>query len=108
MTGVLIRYPLPIPINVVAEMAEDDEVMTIVASETQQLTAYNQYNNYGVNMNNCTWLIAPSNTCYTRDYGPWYIFDGEGNQGIINHIYNRPSRPDDNRIPRVLGDSLGI
>ena len=108
MTGVLIRYPLAIPLILVAEMAEDVEVMTIVASEAQLQTAYNQYNNYGVNINNCTWLIAPTNTCYTRDYGPWYIFDGEGNQGIINHIYNRPSRPDDNRIPRVLGDSLGI
>ena len=108
MTGVLIRYPLPIPINVVAEMAEDDEVMTIVASETQQLTAYNQYNNYGVNMNNCTWLIAPSNSYVVRDYGPWFIFTGDDVQGITDPIYNWVSRPDDNRIPIVVGDTLGI
>ena len=107
MTGVLIRYPLAVPLSLVAEMAEDVEVMTIVASQSQQQTAYNQYNNYGVNMENCTWLIAPTNTVYTRDYGPWYIFDGEGNQGIIDHIYNRP-RPADDQIPAILGETLGI
>ncbi len=107
MTGVLIRYPT-LPLILIAEMAEDVEVKSIVASESQLQTAYNQYNNYGVNMNNCTWLIAPTNSYVVRDYGPWFIFTGDDVQGIVDHIYNRPTRPDDNRIPMVLGDSLGI
>jgi hypothetical protein len=45
---------------------------------------------------------------WTRDYGPWYIFQGQNVQGIVDHIYNRPTRPDDNRIPERLGDSLNI
>jgi len=37
-----------------------------------------------------------------------YIFTGQNVQGITDHNYNRPTRPDDNMIPWVLGDSLNI
>ncbi len=108
MTGVLIRYPLGLPLGLVAEMSEDVEVKTIVSSTSQMNTAYNQYAAGGVNMANCSWLIAPSNSMWTRDYGPWYIFTGEDVQGITDHNYNRPTRPQDNLIPWVLGDTLNI
>ena len=107
MTGVIIRYPLYIPISLVAEMSEDVELMTIVASEAQIQTAYNQYNNYGVNMANCTWLISGAeNSPWTRDYGPWFIFTGEDEQGIID--FNAPYYPGDDPIPGILGDTLDI
>lgn len=108
MTGVLIRYPLGLSYSLIVEMAEDIEVMTIVSSLSQMQTVYHNYQSNGVNVANCTWLIAPSNSMWTRDYGPWYIFTGEDIQGITDHIYNRPSRPHDNNIPWVLGDTLDI
>lgn len=108
MTGVLIRYPLGISTEIVREMAEDVEVMTIVSGSSQQQQAYNQYAAAGVNMDNCTWLIAPSNSMWTRDYGPWFTFIGTDVQGISNHTYNRPTRPDDNNIPRVFGQTFNI
>jgi agmatine/peptidylarginine deiminase len=52
-------------------------------------------------------VVAPSNSIWTRDYGPWFILDGNGDQVIIDHYYNRP-RPDDDVIPGVLGDLWGI
>lgn len=108
MSGVLIRYPFGIPINLIAEMSEDVEVKTIVANTSQMNTVLSQYSAGGVNIANCTFLIAPSNSYWTRDYGPWYIFTGNNVQGITDHIYNRPTRPDDNNIPWVLGASLNI
>ena len=108
MTGVLIRYPLGLSYSVIAEMSEDVEVMTIVSSQNQANSVYNSYLNNGVNVANCTWLIAPSNSMWTRDYGPWFIFTGDDEQGISNHIYNRPTRPDDNNIPRAFGLDQGI
>lgn len=108
MTGVLIRYPLGISLELVREMSEDVVVMTIVSSASQQQTVWNQYNNAGVNMANTDWLIAPSNSMWTRDYGPWYIFTGDDEQGITDHIYNRPTRPDDNMIPWELGAYTGV
>ncbi len=58
-------------------------------------------------MDNVYFILAPTNSIWTRDYGPWFIFDGDGNQGIVDHIYNRP-RPLDDLIPQVIGDEWGI
>ena len=106
MTGVLIRYPLGLPYAVVAEMSEDMEVWTIVSSSYLS-QAQSNYAANGVNMSNCYLFIAYTNSYWTRDYGPWYIFDGNDAQGIVDHIYNRP-RPDDDEIPEEFGNYLGI
>ena len=108
MSGVLIRYPLGISYSIVAEMSEDVTIVTIVSSESQAQTVNNNYINNGVNVDNCEWLIAPSNSMWTRDYGPWFIFTGEEVQGISNHTYNRPSRPYDNMIPVRFGEAYDI
>lgn len=107
MSGVLIRHGGggAVPLHLIQEMAEDAEVLTIVASEQEQAQAEAWYANNGVNMANCSWLIAPTNTVLTRDYGPWYIFTGEAIQGITDNVYGNPL---DDLIPIVLGDSLGI
>jgi agmatine/peptidylarginine deiminase len=104
-TGVLISYPLWIPIELVAEMAEDVEVMSVVRSEVQMNQALEDYINAGVDTSNCTFLITGSPPGpWTRDHGPWYIFDGDDVQGIINNNYFGP----DDLVPQILGDSLGI
>jgi len=107
MQGVLIRYPFGISYQIIAEMSEDVEVVTIVASESEMNYVYSQYISNGVNMDNCEFLFAPSNSYWTRDYGPWFIFDGDDEQGIVDHIYNRP-RPDDDVIPSAFGNWQGI
>ncbi len=108
MTGVLIRYPLGLPTSLVAEMSENVTIVTIVSGTSQQNSATSQYQSAGVNMANCEWLIAPSNSMWTRDYGPWFIFTGNDEQGITDHIYNRPYRPDDNEIPWEFGAEYNI
>ena len=107
MQSVLIRYPLSIPVGLVKEMAEDCRVLTIVANSSQQQTALNYYQNNGVNTANCDFLIAPTDSQWTRDYGPWFVFDGDRQPGIVNFPYNRP-RPNDNDIPLKVADYLDI
>ena len=107
MQGVLIRYPFGISYQIIAEMSEDVEVVTIVASESEMNYVYTQYVSNGVNIANCDFLIAPSDSYWTRDYGPWFIFDGDDGQGIVDHIYNRP-RPNDDDIPTEFGNWQGI
>ena len=107
MEGVLIRYPFGISYSIIAEMSEDIIVTTIVSSTGQQNNVTNQYSSNGVNLNNCNFLIAPSNSYWTRDYGPWYIIDGNQDLAIVNFPYNRP-RPYDNDIPIEMADFLGI
>jgi agmatine/peptidylarginine deiminase len=107
MQGVLIRYPFGIPFSLIKEMAEDIKVITIVASTSQQQTVISQYQSHGVNLNNCDFLIAPTNTYWVRDYGPWFIFDGNNEPGIVDFPYNRP-RPSDDDIPIKVAQYLNI
>lgn len=106
-TGVIIRYPLGIPVALVAEMSEDVMVTTIVASQSVKTQAISTYTAAGVNMANTDFLIAATNSYWTRDYGPWFIFDGTDQLAIVDHVYNRP-RPDDDLIPSRLGTFWGM
>jgi agmatine/peptidylarginine deiminase len=107
MTGAIIRWPLGIPVSLIAEMSEDIEVWTIVEDAGDQASATSAYQSGGVNMDNVFFIMAPTNSIWTRDYGPWFIFDGAGDYGIVDHIYNRP-RPYDDVIPGVIGDLWGV
>ena len=107
MEGVLVRYPFGIPVSLIAMMSQHTKVVTLVSSTSQQNTVTGQYNSAGANIDNCEFLIAASDSYWTRDYGPWYVIDGNGDFGITNFPYNRP-RPNDNDVPIEVADYLGI
>jgi len=107
MQSVLIRYPFGIPMSLIIEMAEDCHVKTIVANSSQQTQVLNQYLAAGVDTANCEWLIAPTNSYWTRDYGPWFVVDGNYEAGISDFPYNRP-RPNDDNVPVVLAQQMDI
>jgi agmatine/peptidylarginine deiminase len=107
MQGVLVRYPFGIPIDLIKEMAEDISVTTIVANTFNQQTVTTIYQNNNVNLDNCNFLIAPTDSYWVRDYGPWFVFDGNNQPGIVNFPYNRP-RPNDNNIPIKVSEFLEI
>jgi agmatine/peptidylarginine deiminase len=107
MQGVMVRYPFGIPISLIAEMAEDTRVLTIVKNEVEKQSVLEMYANYNVNLEHCDFLFAPTNTYWTRDYGPFYIFDGNNNAAIVDFPYNRP-RPDDDNIAIAMAQYLNI
>ena len=105
--GAIIRYPFGIPMNLIKELAKDAKLTTLVASSSQQSTVTSQYQANGVNLANCSFLIAASDSYWTRDYGPWYVTFGNNQVGIIDFPYNRP-RPNDDEIPKKVALSQGI
>ena len=107
MTGVLIRYPLGLPYNLLREMNED-VVLSVVVSSSSYSAARSNFQSNGIDPAEVDWIIAPNNSIWTRDYGPWFVFDGNGEIAIINHTYNRPWRPDDNNIPLYCGAQWGM
>ncbi|MEI7725168.1 MAG: agmatine deiminase family protein [Bacteroidota bacterium] len=107
MQGALVRYPFGIPISLIKEMAIDVTVTTIVASTAQQNTVISQYVANGVDTSHCNFLIAPSDSYWTRDYGPWFESDSSDQIGIVDFPYNRP-RPNDDEIPKKVAAMLGI
>ncbi len=65
------------------------------------------YTQNGVNTDNCSFIVAPSDSHWTRDYGPWFVFDGNKQPGIVDFPYDRP-RPNDNNVPVAVAQDLGI
>ncbi|MFH1690217.1 MAG: agmatine deiminase family protein [Candidatus Eisenbacteria bacterium] len=107
MTGVIVRYPWGNPTSLLAEYAEDVTLWVIVEDAGDQSAATSDLTSAGANMAHVDWIFAPTNSIWTRDYGPWFLIDGNGEQGINDHIYNRP-RPQDDLIPSVIGTDWGI
>jgi len=105
MQGVTIRYPLGIPTSLVKSLAENCQVYCIVTSSYQS-QAKRSFQNAGVNMNRVTFVNAPSDSYWVRDYGPWYIFAGK-NPAIVDNVYNRP-RQNDDAIPSYFATFWNI
>jgi agmatine/peptidylarginine deiminase len=106
MTGVLITYPLDIPMHLVVEMSQDVEVMTLVPDEAWMQTALHDYILAGVDTSNCTFTFTGGFTWSdTRDFGPWYIFNGDDELGIICNLFFTSTMT---RVPQMVGDTLGI
>ncbi len=106
MQGVLVRYPLGVSTAIVAEIAEDVMVYCVVSSYNQT-SAYNTFNNAGVNMDHVEFLITGTDTYWIRDYGPWFIINGDNEFGITDFNYNRP-RPNDDAVPGFCTNYFGI
>ena len=104
MQGVLIRYPFGISTSLIREMAEDVVIYCLVSSGSQS-SAYNSMNNAGVDMNNVEFILGSTDSYWTRDYGPWWVVDGNGDVSIVDHTYNRP-RPNDNQAPSKVSNYL--
>lgn len=104
MQGVLIRYPFGISTYVIREMAEDVTVYCLVSSSSQN-SAYNSMNNAGVDMSNVEFVIGSTDSYWTRDYGPWWVVDGDREISVVDFTYNRP-RPNDNQAPAKMAEHL--
>jgi len=106
MQGALIRYPFGISTSLIASMSEDVKIYCLVSNSLQN-SAYNSMNNGGVNMENVEFIIGNTDSYWTRDYGPWWIVDGNGEVGIVDFTYNRP-RPNDNQAPFKVSQHLDV
>ena len=106
MQGVLIRYPFGISTAIIREIANDLIVYCLVSSNLQN-SAYNSMSNAGVNMNNVEFILGNTDSYWTRDYGPWWVVDGNGDVGVVDFTYNRP-RPNDNQAPYKVSEFLDV
>jgi len=91
MGGVLISYPLGIPVNLVSELSFITHVQVLVNTASDSNTAKNYFAASGVNMDNVSCWVIPHDSYWTRDYGPWFILDGNDEIGVVDFTYNRPT-----------------
>ena len=78
-----------------------------LVSSNQQNSAYVCVSGGGVDMTNVEFIIGSTDSYWTRDYGPWWVIDGNGAYSIVDFTYNRP-RPNDNQAPSKVAQHLGV
>ncbi len=87
------------------------ECNVIICCENQSMinSAKTTLTSKGVDFSsNVTFLIAPNNSIWMRDYGPNSVYaNNVDSLYLIDWIYNRP-RPKDDAIPQQIGDYLGV
>ena len=105
MQGVLIRYPFGISTALIAEMSEDVTIFCLVSSGSQN-SANTSMMNGEVNMDNVVYITGATDSYWTRDYGPWWVVDGNNTISVVDFTYNRP-RQNDNQAPTKMSDLLG-
>ncbi|MFL2983074.1 MAG: agmatine deiminase family protein [Candidatus Neomarinimicrobiota bacterium] len=106
MQGVLIRYPFGISTDIIAEISESEKIFCLVSSNLQN-SAITSMENGDVNMENVELVIGATDSYWTRDYGPWWVVDGDRNVSIVDFTYNRP-RPNDNDAPLKISNHLDV
>ena len=110
--GVLVAYAgysgFGIPYNLIAQMSNLVTVTVAVSSTNQQNTVRNQLQNNGVNMSNVNFVVGAVDSYWTRDFGPWFILDGNDEFGVADFTYNRPSRPNDDAHMAIMANFLNI
>lgn len=108
MGGVMIAYPLGIPVELVRELSLITQVKVIVNGQQDSVEAKNYFNSNQVNMNNVRFWEITHDSYWTRDYGPWFIIDGQDSIRVIDFVYNRPQRPNDDAALESVVDFMGV
>ena len=104
---VMIRWPLGIPLSLVAQLSNTAEVICLVSNTANQNSATTAFSNAGVNMARVSFMVASTDSYWTRDFGPWFVFNGDGELGVVDFQYNR-DRPNDNLIPQRYSQQYGL
>ncbi len=61
----------------------------------------------GADKSQVSYFFVRTDSMWVRDYGPWFILDGQGVFGMVDTIYNRP-RPNDDKVPQFLAKELDL
>ncbi|MDP2360931.1 MAG: agmatine deiminase family protein [bacterium] len=104
--AVLVRYPFGVSLALIAALSVETPVLTLVSGPSQENTVRAQYTSAGVNLANCSFLHASTNSYWTRDYGPMFAQTGD-EVAVVDFPYNRP-RPLDDDVPWRVAAHLGL
>ena len=108
MGGVMIAYPLGVPVSLVRELSLITQVKVLVYPASDSNTVKNYFLSNGVNTANVQYWAINHDSYWTRDYGPWFILDGNDEVAVVDFTYNRPSRPHDDAALVSITNKMGM
>ncbi|MCJ7729771.1 MAG: agmatine deiminase family protein, partial [Sedimentisphaerales bacterium] len=110
LAGVLVRWTsgttydcLPPFVAEVSQTDTDANVWCFIESSSEQTAATTAFTNAGANMSKVTFITYNSDSIWIRDYGPRYFYVNN-NHAIMDHVYNRSGRPNDDGLPTFLAN----
>ncbi len=106
MQSVLISYPdgvgFGIPVELIYSMSQVTDIVTLYESSSSLQTIIQTFISAGIDTSKCDFLMTSVDSYWTRDFGPWYVVDGDNEVGVCDFIYNRPVRPNDDAVPSAF------
>jgi cysteine-rich repeat protein len=79
------------------------KVWILVENASQQSSAASTLSSAGADMSKIEFITYDGDSVWIRDYGPRYVYE-DPQRVIIDHEYNRPTRPNDDAFPEFLGN----
>lgn len=88
--------------QIITSTAGNARLFLQVDSQNSANSARTTLQNAGISSSKIEFIITSNNSIWMRDYGPRYIYEG-GVRAIVDHIYNRRSRINDDAFPIAFG-----
>ena len=97
MSGVMVAYTdmFGVPVSLLREISQIAQLKVLVYPASDSNTVKGLLTSGGVNMANVEYWVINHDSYWTRDYGPWFILDGNDKVSVVDFTYNRPARPND-------------
>ncbi|MBK9637024.1 MAG: agmatine deiminase family protein [Bacteroidetes bacterium] len=93
--------------QIVGAAKQETRVIVVYATPDNPTSLTSYLAAGGVDTVNVTFLAAPVNSVWSRDYGPWSAYTNDVDSLItIDWIYNRP-RPSDDAVPVAISNFIG-
>ena len=107
LQGIMIAWTsFPSILSQIVDYAQEECLVYIVCSDSNSVKNY--LASQSIPLYNLKFMVAPFNSIWIRDYGPWTAYTvNEDSLDIIDWIYNRP-RPLDDQIPGILWSMVTV
>lgn len=89
--GVMIRWPLGIPADLVIALSENEIIFVLVDDINAQNNAISVFSSWGVNMDNIDFVLTDTHSHWTRDYGPQFLISQDSFQVINQYFQGYPT-----------------
>ncbi len=108
ISAIQITWTAQLPIlRQIVDYAQEECLVYIICSDSNAVKTYLQ--TFSIPLYNIKYLVTSFNSIWCRDYGPWTVYSGVMDTlRIVDWIYNRPSRPQDNISPVFIANYMGV
>lgn len=97
--------------DLVNRLQEVNKVYVPVDSQSEKNWWINKLNTAGIPLTNFEWVFITTDTIWTRDYGPWFVWDGNKDMGICDYScdgHGAVYGPNDSAYPYNFAVRYGI